>query len=174
VRTLFLLVWLPCTLLLFPLPPQAAAQLMDQAARGQASSPAALDSLVSALWFLWVENLVLMLLGLCVGVLAWRRHRYWQPAALAMSLLYLALIAPGYFQTGRAVPDGLLFFETESSLLRTLQLDIRLIESGLSKGSVIGPARIVYGHMLMPAFQLIVLGSLLWLYGLSFTRRHRR
>jgi uncharacterized paraquat-inducible protein A len=62
------------------------------------------------------------------------------------------------------VPDGLLFFGTDNSFLRNVQFNIRLVESGISNGSFVRPARIAYASILMPIFQAIVLGWLLWFY----------
>ena len=157
-RKLLLLVWLPLFVFLFPLPPQVAKQMLQEA------SPAELDVVTSALWVVWMQNLGLMALGLIVGVIAWRGYRHWRLFALGMSISYLALVVVGYVSVDRAVPDSLLLFETESNVVRILQLNLRLVEVGISRGSVIRPAWIIYNEILMPIFQLTVLASMLWFY----------
>jgi len=172
-------VWLPFVLFLFPLPPQAGKQLMNEVASGEmatfkgqdqstgvpAGQQAGVEArIVSAFWTAWIESLSLVILGLCVGILAWRGHRYWKVSALGLSIVYLAVIAFGYISSERPVPDSLLFFGTDNSFLRSVQLNLRLVEAGISNGSLIRPARIVYANILMPVFQAIVLGWLLWFY----------
>jgi hypothetical protein len=181
-RKLLLFVWLPFALFLLPLPPQAGKQLMEEAGAGRApvvggseqktdskieptrQQKAAQDGVVSALWTVWTQHLIALILGLCVGILAWRGHRYWRVSALVLSVLYLAVVAIGYVHSERPVPDGLLFFGTDNSFLRNLQFNIRLVESGISNGSFVRPARIAYANILMPIFQAVVLGWLLWFY----------
>jgi len=68
----------------------------------------------------------------------------------------------------RAVPDSWLFFETGNHFLRTVQANLRVVEVGISNGSFMRPASIIYSEILMPLFQIAVLAWLLWL----FSRKH--
>jgi len=181
VRKLLFFVWLPFVLFLLPLPPQAGQQLMEEIGTGKApvagvqeqkanskSEPTqraeVQNQVVSALWTVWIQNLIALVLGLCVGILAWRGNHYWRVSALVLSVLYLVVIVIGYMHSERPVPDRVLFFGTDSSFLRNVQLSLRLVESGISNGSFLRPARIAYTGILMPIFQAIVLGWLLWFY----------
>ncbi len=184
-RKLLLLAWLPFIVFLFPLPPQAGKQLMNEVMHAdetrtdeqslttvvptetkkqEASSGAGVDAVVAALWSRWFQNLGLLALGLFVGVIAWRGRRHWQLFALGMSIVYLTLVVLRYLYVDRTVPDALLFFETESNLIRTMQLNVKLVGVGVSNGSFIRPAWIIYNEILMPIFQLIVLAWILWSY----------
>ena len=74
---------------------------------------------------------------------------------------YLGLVVVSYLRA-RIVPEGLLFFETESNFLRILQLNLRLIEAGIANGSIKGPAWTIYNELFMPMFQAAVLVWVLW------------
>jgi len=184
-RKLLLLAWVPFVVFLFPLPPQAGKQLMNEVmsahetrageqpgatgaptetTKRRTPSEADLDSVVAALWIKWFQNLGLLMLGLLVGVMAWRARRHWQLFPLGMSIFYLTLVISGYLRVEGTVPDGLLFFGTESNFIKIFQLNLRLVEVGISNGSLIRPAWIVYNEILMPIFQIAVLVWILWLY----------
>ncbi len=184
-RKLLFFAWLPLVVFLFPLPPQAAKNLIDEVdgprtagqlngatgkqpnvtgtAEQQASS-GELDMIKAALWDRWVENLVLLTAGLAVGFVAWRGYKHWEWFALGMSLFYLTLVVFRYLAADRPVPDGALFFETSNHVLRGLQANLRLLETGITNGSFMRPAWLIYREILMPMFQVVVLAWLLRLY----------
>ena len=172
-RKLLLLAWLPLVIFLFPLPPQVANQSLSEVPQVGTTSPGAtksdvspeqLRAVTSALWIRWMENLGLLALGLAVGLAAWRGYRHWRSLALVMSIFYLALVALSYLSTERPIPDSVLFFDTQNRFINTFQMNLRLVEIGISNGSFRRPACIVYNQIVMPIFQLVVLGWLLWLY----------
>jgi hypothetical protein len=181
-RKTLLFAWLPLVVFLFPLPPQAGKQLMEEiherttrgksdatrrpeeSAKQQAFSKRQLDVLVAALWVRWFQNLGLLAVGLFVGFMAWRGRRHWQLFALGISIYYLAVVIYGYLHMERPVPESWLFFGTENHFLRTMQVNFRLVEVGISNGSLIRPAWVLYNDILMPIFQAVVLGWLLWVY----------
>ena len=184
-RKLLFFAWLPLVIFLFPLPPQAARQLqgeINRAPTGQQSSvsgsakedmkqqasPEQLDMFTSAMWVRWMQTLGLLAVGLFVGFMAWRGYRHWQWWALSLSILYLAVVLSKYLFMERAVPDSWLFFETGNHFLRTVQANLRVVEVGISNGSFMRPASIIYSEILMPLFQIAVLAWLLWL----FSRKH--
>ena len=178
-QKLLLLAWLPLAVFLFPLPPQSAQQLATQihGPQGTEQSSASsnkgdvkrqltreeLDMMTSALWVRWIQTLGLLALGVLVGVLAWGGYRHWKAFAFGMSLLYLALVAYRYVAVERAVPDSWLFFDTTNHFMRLVQANLRIVEVGISNGSVMRPAWVIYNEMLMPIFQVVVLAWLLWL-----------
>ncbi len=180
-QKLLLFAWLPLVIFLFPLPPQAAKQLMNEIQtktgeksdvtgvpkenkKQQAFSKTEFDVLVTALWDRWLQNLGWLALGLFVGVMAWRGRPYWQLFPLGMSIFYLAVVIYSYVRMERAVPDSLLFFGTENHFVRIVQFHLRLVEVGVSNGSLVRPAWVIYKEFLMPIFQVVVLGWLLWMY----------
>jgi hypothetical protein len=166
-RKLLLVAWLPALVFLLPLPPEAARQLQDEVRHRATENTAAiaasqihLDVLTSGLWTVWMQDLALLVMGLAVGVVAWRRYRYWQWLAAGMSILYLTLVTLSYLFMERTIPDHWLFFETQNHFLRVVQANFRIAEVGLANGSVMRPARLMYGAVLMPIFQLTVLAWL--------------
>jgi hypothetical protein len=185
-RKLLLLAWLPLVIVLFPLPPQTGKQLMEgsyergtrekshatrppeESIKQQARSKRDLDVLVAGLWTIWFQNLGMLALGLFVGVMAWRGGRHWQLFALGMSIFYLALVVYAYLRIERPVPESWLFFGTENHFLRIMQANLRLIEVGISNGSLVRPARVIYIDILMPIFQVVVL---VWMLCLLALRR---
>ena len=163
IRRLLLLVWLPVAIFLFPLPPQAADQLWSEMIGSRAAAPA---EIVSELWVVWTERLVLLVLGISVGILAWNRQRHWRLFALAMSVLCLGLFVLRNLAIDMPVPESLAF-RTDSYFLGRWQLNVRLIEAGLANGSLMRPAWILYSELLMPIFQAVVLAWMLWFYSIG-------
>jgi hypothetical protein len=178
-RKLLFFAWLPLVVFLFPLPPQAAKQLQNEVhgtrlaeqssvtgtakeSMTQQGSQAELAMFTSALWDRWMQNLGLLVIGLLVGVMAWRRYRHWEWLALGMSIFYLTLVVLRYVLMERPVPNSALFFETSNHFLRVIQVNLKLVEVGISNGSVMRPAWVVYREVVMPIFQLAVLVWLLW------------
>ncbi len=178
---LLLLAWLPLIVFLFPLPPHAAKQLQNEihaTATGEQSGVAGateesmkqqasreeIEMFTSAMWVRWMQTLGLLAVGLLVGVMAWRGYRHWQWFALGMSILYLASVVFRYLLMERAVPDSWLFFEAGNHFLRVVQANLRLVEVGVSNGSFMRPAWVIYNEILMPIFQVAVLAWLVWLY----------
>jgi hypothetical protein len=138
----------------------------EESIKQQARSKRDLDVLVAGLWTIWFQNLGMLALGLFVGVMAWRGRRHWQLFALGMSIFYLTLVVYAYLRMERPVPESWLFFGTENHFLRIMQANLRLIEVGISKGSLVRPARVIYIDILMPIFQLVVLVWMLCLLSL--------
>ena len=180
-RKLLLFAWLPLVVFLFPLPPQAAKQLQDEiyrspTAEGSSVSGGAkglrteqalreeLDMFTSAMWLRWMQTLGLLVAGLFVGVMAWRGYRHWQWFALGMSVVYLAFVLFRYLFMDRAIPDSWLFFQTDNHFLRVVQANLRVVEVGISNGSFMRPASVIYDEILMPLFQIAVLAWVLWLF----------
>lgn len=122
----------------------APTDLPAEATKRGKPSTADLEAVTNAIWMSWFQHLGLLLLGLSVGFIAWRASRHWELVILGMSILYLALVAFRYISSDRAV-------------LELMQLNLRLIEVGVSNGSFVRPTRIVLGEILMPAFQAVVL-----------------
>jgi len=180
-RKFLVLAWLPLIVFLFPLPPQAAKQLQNELHGARTSEQSSvtdatkeslkqqgpqveLDMFTSVLWDKWMQDLGLLAVGLFVGVMAWREYRHWQWFALGMSIAYLSLVVLRYVLMERPVPDSALFFETSNHFLRVMQANLRLVEVGISNGSLMRPAWVIYREIVMPIFQVAVLVWLLWLY----------
>ena len=166
-RKLLLLAWLPLLIFLYPLPPEAARQFQaeihqswpDKAA-SSTPSQSQLDMFTSALWEVWIQNLLWAVVGVAIGFMAWRGYRYWQWLALGMSIIYLAFVALQYVFMDSAIPDSWLFFETKNHFLRVAQANLRLVEVSMESGSLKRPAYLLYHVLLMPVFQVAVLAWL--------------
>jgi hypothetical protein len=141
-----LFVWLHTVFLLYPLPPDHAAQLLPDAPAGD---------VLPGLWRTWIEGLVLFALGIFVSVMAYRNIRYWKPAILLTSgfLVFENLIA--------IVADIL----SRGSLSYWFDLWITVTGNMIDRGQTGSALATLYHLFLWPAYHLFLVGAVIvvWL-----------
>lgn len=141
-----LFVWLHTVFLLYPLPPDRAAQLLPDTPVGD---------VLPGLWLTWIEGLVLFVLGILVSVMAYRNIRYWKPAILLTSGFLV-------FENIVVIVSDML---SRGSLSYWFELWVTVTGNMIDRGQTGSALATLYRLFLWPAYHLLLVGAVIvvWL-----------